>query len=153
MLPATASDIAVTMLPATAALPAVAIDPATAVLATVATDPATPALATVAADPATPVLATVATDRTTAVLAAVASESTGPLSPSADVTTLSSCATLWQLSCPFDAGIGSQRAEQRLAAPDTELVDGGLTQLLDALDHAVSQCVEHVLAQIYWGRA
>ena len=75
MLPATASDTAVTILPATAALPAVAIDPATAVLATVA------------ADPATAVLATVATDPTTAVLAAVASESTRPLSPLTDLTT------------------------------------------------------------------
>ena len=71
MLPATASDIAVTMLPATAALPAVAMDPATAVLATVAAELITPALATVAADPATAVLATVDTDPATAVLATV----------------------------------------------------------------------------------
>jgi hypothetical protein len=75
MLPASASDIAVTILPATAALPAVAIDPATAVLATVA------------AEPATAVLATVATDPITAVLAAVASESIGPLSSLTDLTT------------------------------------------------------------------
>jgi hypothetical protein len=68
MLPATASDIAVTILPATAALPAVAIDPATAVLATVDTDPATAELATVDTDPAT------------AVLAAVAAKSSRPLS-------------------------------------------------------------------------
>jgi hypothetical protein len=76
MLPATASDIAVTILPATATLPAVAIEPATAVLATVAAEVTTPALATVAADPATAVLATVAADPATAELAVVDTEPT-----------------------------------------------------------------------------
>ncbi|MFF0815329.1 hypothetical protein ACFYVR_09280 [Rhodococcus sp. NPDC003318] len=74
MLPATPSDIAVTILPATAALPAVAIDPATAVLATVAAELATPALATVAAEPATAVLATVAAEPATAELATLATD-------------------------------------------------------------------------------
>lgn len=72
-LPATASDIAVTILPATAALPAVAIDPATPALATVATDPATALLATVAAEPTTAELDTVATDPATAVEVVAAS--------------------------------------------------------------------------------
>lgn len=48
--------------------------------------------------------------------------------------------------------IGSQRAQQDLTASDAELVDSGLTQLGDAFDHSVSKCVEHVVAQIYWGR-
>ena len=86
MLPATASDIAVTMLPATAALPAVAIDPATAVLATVAAELTTPALATVAAEPATAELATVATDPATAVLAVASSVSTRLLAVPMDLT-------------------------------------------------------------------
>jgi hypothetical protein len=64
MLPATASENAVTRLPATATLPTVPIEPATAALATVAAEPATPAPATVATDPATAVLDAVAGDAT-----------------------------------------------------------------------------------------
>jgi len=98
MLPATASENAVTRLPATAMLPAVPIEPATAALATVAADPvipalatvaaapATAALATVAAEPATAELSTVATDPATALPAAVASDSTRPLSVSRALT-------------------------------------------------------------------
>jgi hypothetical protein len=96
MLPATASDIAVTILPATAALPAVAIDPATAVLATVAAELTTPALATVAAEPATAVLATVAAEPATAELATVATD------PATAVLAVASSVSTRLLAVPMD---------------------------------------------------